>query len=224
VRITAVDTQASYADGIRIGMPVGIAAGLVGLSFGAVAQPVRGAGAAIAMSAFVFAGAAQFGSTAVLAAGGSPGAALLAGILLNARFLPMGVAVASVFRGGPWARAAQGQTIVDASFAAAHQGGGRFDRQILIGVTIPQYVFWLLGTAIGALWANKLGNPEDFGLDAVFSAFFLGLLMEEVVPSRIARVVAVIGAVAALVLTPLLPAGLPILIASAAALLGLRRG
>jgi 4-azaleucine resistance transporter AzlC len=215
--------QATYRDGIRTGIPFGIAAGLVGISFGAVAQPVMGAGAAIAMSAFVFAGASQFGSTAVLASGGSPVAAILAGIMLNARFLPMGVAVARVFRGGPWARALQGQTIVDASFAAAHQGGGRFDRQILIGTTIPQYVCWLSGTAIGALWANKLGDPQDFGLDAVFSAFFLALLMEEAVASGVARIVAVTGAVIALILTPLLPAGLPILVASSAALIGLRR-
>lgn len=218
-----MESQASWADGIRKGVPFGIAAGLVGISFGAVAQPVMGAGAAIAMSAFVFAGAAQFGATAVLASGGSPVAAILAGIMLNARFLPMGVAVASTFRGGRWARAAQGQAIVDASWAAAHLGGGRFDRKILIGTTIPQYICWLSGTAIGALWANKLGDPKDFGLDAVFSAFFLGLLAEEALASGIARIVAITGAAIALVLTPLLPAGLPILIASSAALLGLRR-
>lgn len=221
--IPPVDEPATYADGIRTGIPFGIAAGLVGISFGAVAQPVMGAGAAIAMSAFVFAGAAQFGSTAVLASGGSPAAAILAGLMLNARFLPMGVAVASTFTGGPLARALQGQTIVDASWAAAHLGGGRFDRKILIGTTIPQYPCWVIGTAIGALWANKLGDPKDFGLDAVFSAFFLGLLLEEALASGLARSVAITGAVTALLLTPLLPAGLPILLASAAALLGLRR-
>ena len=223
MRITEVEEPASYADGIRTGVPFGIAAGLVGISFGAVAEPTMGAGAAIAMSAFVFAGAAQFGATAVLASGGSALAAILAGLMLNARFLPMGVAVAGALRGGPLARALQGQTIVDASWAAAHLGGGRFDRKILIGTTIPQYPSWVAGTAIGALWANKLGDPRDFGLDAVFSAFFLGLLMEEALASGVARVVAVAGAVIALVLTPLLPAGLPILLASAAALIGLRR-
>lgn len=221
--ITQVDEPPTYADGIRTGIPFGIAAGLVGISFGAVAQPVMGAGPAIAMSAFVFAGAAQFGATAVLASGGSPAAAVLAGLMLNARFLPMGIAVAGVLKGGPLARAFQGQTIVDASWAAAHQGGGRFDRKILIGATIPQYPCWLAGTVIGALWANKLGNPKDFGLDAVFAAFFLGLLIDEARTSRLARTVAITGAVIALALTPLLPAGLPILLASGAALLGWRR-
>jgi 4-azaleucine resistance transporter AzlC len=215
--------EASYADGVRAGIPFAVAALLVGISFGVVAQPVMGASAAIAMSVFVFAGAAQFGATAVLASGGSAVTAILAGIMLNARFLPMGVAVAKALTGGPLARALQGQTIVDASWAAAHLGEGRFDRQILMGATIPQYPAWVIGTVVGALGANKLGDPKALGLDAVFPAFFLGLLLEEALASRLARTVALTGAAIALFFTPLLPAGLPILLASAAALLGWRR-
>jgi predicted branched-subunit amino acid permease len=215
---------ATLEDGIRIGVPFGVAAGLVGISFGVVAQPIMGATAAIAMSMFLFAGAAQFGSTAVLASGGSATTAILTGIMLNARFLPMGIAVASSLRGGPWLRALQGQAIVDASWAAAHLGGGRFSRNLLIGATIPQYPMWVLGTVVGALGANSLGDPRSLGLDAVFPAFFLALLLSEATSSRLARTVALTGAAIALALTPLLPPGLPILIASAAALLGLRRG
>jgi 4-azaleucine resistance transporter AzlC len=215
--------QATYADGIRTGIPFGVAALLVGLSFGVVAQPVMGAGAAIAMSAFVFAGAAQFGTTAVLASGGSALAAILAGLMLNARYVTMGVSIAKTLTGGPLSRAIQAQTLVDASWAAAHRGGGRFERKILIGATLPQYIGWLTGTTIGALGASSLGNPEDFGLDAVFPAFFLALLLGEALASPIARVVAIMGAAIALALTPVLPAGLPIVIASSAALAGWRR-
>jgi predicted branched-subunit amino acid permease len=219
-----VDEQPkTLRDGIRVGIPFGIAAGLVGISFGVVAEPIMGAGPAIAMSAFVFAGAAQFGATAVLASGGSTLAAILAGIMLNARFLPMGIAVAGALRGGPLARALQGQAVVDASWAAAHVGGGRFDRNLLIGATIPQYPAWVLGTVIGALGAGALGDPKALGLDAVFPAFFLGLLLSEATASRLARIVAITGASIALALTPLLPPGLPILAASGAALLGLWR-
>src|SRR5207302_52156 len=81
--------------------------------------------AAIAMSAFVFAGAAQFGATAVLAAGGGAPAAIVAGVLLNARFVPMGVAYAPALRGSALRRAAEGQALVDASWALANRGGGR---------------------------------------------------------------------------------------------------
>lgn len=215
--------MATLREGIRTGVPFGVAAFLVGISFGVVAEPTMGAAAAIAMSVFVFAGASQFGATAVLASGGSALTAILAGIMLNARFLPMGIAIARSLPGGPLARFVQGQTIVDASWAVAHQGEGRFDRNLLMGATIPQYPAWVLGTVIGALGAGGIGDPKDFGLDAVFPAFFLGLLLSEALASRTARLVAVTGALVALALTPLLPAGLPILIASSAALLGLRR-
>jgi len=214
----------TWRDGIRVGTPFGVAALLTGLSFGVVARPVMGATAAIAMSVFVFAGAAQFGATAVLASGGSTVTAVLAGLMLNARFLPMGIAVARWLPGRALARAAQGQTIVDASWAAAHLGGGRFSRHLLVGATIPQYPAWVIGTVIGVLGANSLGDPKALGLDAVFPAFFLGLLLAEGTATRTGRIVAATGAAIALVLSPFLPAGLPILAAASAALLGLRRG
>jgi predicted branched-subunit amino acid permease len=212
----------SYAAGIRTGIPFAIAALLAGLSFGVVAKPVMGTTAAIAMSALVFAGAAQFGATAVLASGGGPLTAILTGLMLNARFIPMGVAAAGALRGGPFMRALQGQTLVDASWAAAHMGGGRFDRHILIGATIPQYPAWVLGTVIGAVGADKLGDPKAVGLDAVFPAFFLALLVSEATTSRAGRAAALSGALIALLLTPVLPPGLPILLASAGALIGAR--
>jgi predicted branched-subunit amino acid permease len=213
----------TYRDGVRLGAPFALAAGLAGVSFGIVAEPVMGATAAIVMSVFVFAGAAQFGATAVLASGGSPVTAILAGIMLNARYLPMGVAIAGSLTGGPLSRAIQGQAMVDASWAAAHLGGGRFDKRLMIGATIPQYPAWVLGTVVGVIGANSLSDPGALGLDAIFPAFFLGLLLAEAGASRRGRIVAVTGAVLALALTPLLPPGLPILVASAAALLGLRR-
>ena len=64
----------------------------IGASFGVLAEPAMGAAAAIAMSILVFAGAAQFASVSVLAAGGSLASAVSAGLLINARFLPMGLA------------------------------------------------------------------------------------------------------------------------------------
>ena len=182
-----------------------------------------GAAAAVAMSVFVFAGAAQFGATAVLAADGDAVTAIAAGVMLNARFLPMGVAVSRALTGGRLSRAIQGQAVVDASWAAAHLGGGRFDREMLIGATIPQYAGWVLGTVVGVIAGDLIADPKALGLDAVFPAFFLGLLASEATGSALARTAAILGAAIALVLTPLLPAGLPILAASAAALIGLER-
>src|SRR3954454_3992600 len=207
--------------GVRAGMPFAIAGSLLALSFGVVAQ---GAGlsalATIAMSAIVFAGSAQFTAIAILAQGGTVGAAVLAAALVTSRFLPMGVALGPSLPGGPLRRALQGQTIVDASWAIATRGDGTFDRYLLFGSTAVQYVGWVGGTVVGALAGNVLGDPEAIGLDAVYPAFFLALLIEELGDRR-SRLVAALGALIALALVPVAPGGVPVLAASLAALVGL---
>ena len=102
-------SRADLRRGIRAGMSAGVATVAIGVAFGLLARPVLGAIPAIVMSIVVFAGSAQLTAVSVLGAGGSGGAAVLAGLLLNVRFLPMGVAAASVFRGGPLRRALEAQ-------------------------------------------------------------------------------------------------------------------
>jgi predicted branched-subunit amino acid permease len=211
-----------YRHGIRAGVGFGAAAFVVGVSFGVVAQPTMGSVAPIVMSVFVFAGSAQFGSTAVLAAGGGALTAIATGTMLNARFLAMGVAAAPSLRGGRLRRAAEGQAVVDASWALAARSEGGFNREALLGATLPQYPAWVLGTVAGVLLGGAIGDPADYGLDAIFPAFFLALLAAELGRERVVAVVIVAGTIT-LALTPLLPAGLPVLCASTAALLGLRR-
>ena len=214
----------SLRAGIRAGIPYAVAAGLLAVSFGVLAEPVIGAGATFAMSAFVFAGSAQFGSVAVLAGGGGLAAAASAAVLLNARYLPMGIALAPSLRGRLLRRAAYGEAMIDASWAMANRGGGRFDPDFLVGATLPSYPAWVGGTALGVLVGDLIGDPADLGLDALFPAFFLALLIGgELRSGPTAVAVALLGAGIGLALTPLTPAGVPVLAASAAALLGLRR-
>jgi branched chain amino acid efflux pump len=213
-------TLAPYRSGLRAGVGFGLAALVLGISFGVLAEPLMGPVAPVVMSAVVFAGAAQFGATAVLLAGGDALTAIAAGTMLNARFLPMGVAAASALRGGPLRRAAEGQAVVDASWALAVRSDGRFDRELLLGATIPQYPCWVGGTLIVVLGGGALGDPADLGLDAIFPAFFLGLLAAELDRPR-AVAAALLGGAIALALTPFLPPGLPVLLASAGALIGL---
>jgi 4-azaleucine resistance transporter AzlC len=208
-------------EGVRAGIPFGIAGGLLALSFGVVAQGAGlSAAAAIAMSAIVFAGSAQFTAIAILSQGGTVGAAVLAAALVNSRFLPMGVAIGPSLPGGPLRRAAQGATIVDASWAIASRGDGTFDRWLLFGSTAVQYVGWVGGTIVGALGGNVLGDAKTLGLDAIYPAFFLALLINELGDGR-SRLVAALGGMIALALVPVAPAGVPVLAASLAALVGL---
>jgi 4-azaleucine resistance transporter AzlC len=202
--------------GIRRGMPFGIAVFAISVSFGVLARPLMGLVAPIVMSIVVFSGAAQFGALAVLLAGGSTGAAIAAGVLLNARYLAMGIALAPSLKGRALSRAAFAMPLVDASWAASSRGDGTFDAWYMIGVSIPQYVGWVLGTIVGVVIGPRLGDPKALGLDALFPAFFIALLYEEARGRR--RIAAAAGGAGiALVLTPLVPVGLPILAAGAAA-------
>lgn len=208
--------------GVRAALPVTIPTLAVGVSFGVLAEPVTGAAAAIVMSVVVFAGSAQFAALSVLTAGGGAGAAIAGGLLMNARFLPMGLAVAPALRGRPLARGVQAQALVDASFALASRGDGTFDRDVLIGSTLPQAVCWMGGTVLGALGGAAIADPETYGLDAIFPAFYLALLAYEIRNGR-AAVAAALGAAIAFALLPFAPPGLPIIAASLAAVVGLRR-
>jgi 4-azaleucine resistance transporter AzlC len=220
--MAAATEDATLSDGIRAGLPLVLPAFAIGTSFGVLAEPAIGAVAAIVMSVIVFAGAAQFASVSILAAGGSLASAASAGLLINTRFLPMGLAVAPALRGGPLRRAAEAQTMVDASWAIANRGDGTFDRQLMMGATIPQAVGWWGGTIIGAVAGSLLGNPETLGLDALFPAFYLALLADEL-RDRTSLASALLGAAIALALVPFTPPGIPVVAASLGALLGLRR-
>lgn len=208
--------------GIRAGLPLVLPTFAIGLSFGVLAVSLHWDPAApIVMSIVVFSGSAQFASTSVLGDGGTVLAAVVAAALVNARFLPMGIAAAPAFKGGPLRRAAEGQTLVDASWALANDEG-RFDRRILIGATLPQFVGWVGGTIVGALAGSAIGDPKALGLDAMFPAFFLVLLAPELRNQRSLEV-AIGGAALALALVPIVPPGLPIVAASAAAVVGALR-
>jgi 4-azaleucine resistance transporter AzlC len=211
-----------YAAGARAGLPFAVATVVLGVSFGVLARQFGwGVVAPVVCSTVVFSGSAQFAAASILGAGGGVGTATLAAVFVNARFLPMGLALAPSLAGGRLRRALEAQGMVDASWALANRGDGSFERKFLIGATVPQLVAWIGGTAVGAVAGGRLGDPEALGLDVVFPAFFLILLAEEFRDRR-SITVAVIGGLIALSLVPLAPPGIPVVAACLAALLGLR--
>lgn len=215
--------SAALRAGARAGLPYAAAGFLLSVSFGVLA---RGAGfpveAAIVMSAIVFAGSAQFAAVAILASGGTAGAAIAAAALMNSRFLPMGIALGPSLPGWAGWRAAQGQAVVDASWAMANRGDGTFDRWFLFGSTAPQYVTWVAGTALGALGGGLLEHADRLGLDAIYPTFFLALAIAEI-KDRTTLAIALAAGLVALALVEVAPAGVPVLAAGLVALWGLRR-
>jgi 4-azaleucine resistance transporter AzlC len=194
-----------------------------GVSFGLLARTAgMGRVAPIVMSATTFAGSAQFAVVSILHAGGTVAAAVLAAVLLNVRYAPISISVADLFAGSAPKRLVQSQLIVDESWAIAARGGGRFERSVLLGAGLLLYPCWVGGTALGVLGGGFLGNPERLGLDAAFPALFLALLVPQLAGRR-AVAAALAAASLALALLPVTPAGIPIVAASAACLVGWRR-
>jgi branched chain amino acid efflux pump len=211
-----------YRDGVRTAAAVAATVWFFGASFGLVARSAgMGVLAPLVMSATTFAGSAQFAAASILAGSGSALAAITAAVLLNARYVPISISVAQLFHGPRLGRLAESQLIVDESWALAGRGG-RFDRRILIGAGLLLYVAWVSGTAVGVVAGDALGDPKDLGLDGAFPALFLALLVPQL-RSRRAVVAALVAAGISLALIPVAPPGTPIVAASAACLLGLRR-
>jgi 4-azaleucine resistance transporter AzlC len=216
-------TPARYRDGARRIAPIAVAALAFAVSFGVLAR-ASGIGSveAIVMSATTFAGSAQFAAASILGAAGGVASAIVAATLLNARYAPISVSVAPVLTGGPLRRLLESQLIVDESWAMSRRPDGRYDRKLLVGAGLVLYATWVGGTALGALAGDALGDPASLGLDAAFPALFLALLVPQV-RSRRALAAAVLGGTIALALLPVAPAGVPIVAAAAACLLGWRR-
>jgi 4-azaleucine resistance transporter AzlC len=200
---------------VRDAATIAVASGLVGVSFGVVAAskgiPFE---KTQVMSLSVFAGASQF----VLVGGVGSGlvAAVLAGLLLNARHIAFGLSLAPIVEGPLWKRAIAGQIVLDESTAyALGQPTPGLRRQGFWAVGTFLFVSWQTGTAIGAL-AGEAIDYKAFGVDAAFPAGLLALLGPQLA-TRAAQLAAILGAMIAVAATPLLPRGGPILVAAIAA-------
>jgi predicted branched-subunit amino acid permease len=213
--------NAGLREGIRAASPLLVPVIAMGVSFGVLAEPVMGAAPTIVMSIVVQAGAAQFATVGALSAGASTVPAVVAGLLMNLRFIPMGAAVAPSLPGRRWVRGLQGLALAEASLVISRSERGRFNRFQLVGATVPQAVGWVTGTTLGVLLGSFI-DPRALGLDALFPAFYLLLLLPELRGPR-ALHAAALSVALTLAVVPLTPPGVPLLVACGAALIGLRR-
>jgi hypothetical protein len=95
----------------------------------------------------------------------------------------------------------------------------------LTGIAV--FVFWNIFTFLGAVLGSQIGNPTDWGLDAAAGAAFLGLIWPRLSQSKFLAL-AVSSALLAILLSEVLPAGVPVLLTALLAvgfwLIGMRGG
>jgi 4-azaleucine resistance transporter AzlC len=198
-----------------------LAVWFIGLSYGAIAVasgfPLW---VPAAQSVLVLAGASEFLFIGIVAAGGNPLAAAAAGLLVNARHLPYGLALPDgiIGPGRPIKRLLGSHVMNDESvvFALAQEDLPR-KRAAYWACGLGVLLCWPAGAVLGALIGSVIGNTSAFGLDAMFPAVILALIVPALRDRRLKRA-AVTGAAIALAATPFLPAGLPELLALGALL------
>lgn len=191
-----------------------LAAGLVGVSFGAITVsaglPVW---LPIVMSLLVFAGAAQFVFVGLIAAGGSAVAAVIAGLLINARHVPFGFVVGDLTGPGWLRRIVGSHLMIDEAVAfALAQDDPRCRRAVYWASGAGLFATWNVSVLLGAFAGTRIADTDALGLDAAFPAVLLALILPTLRDPAVRRA-ALVGTAIAVAAAPVLQAGVPVLVA-----------
>ena len=196
----------------RTALSVAFTVGLYGAAFGAAGVT---AGFSILqsclLSLLLFSGASQFAVVGIMGAGGAAVSAIATATLLGFRNTLYGLQMAPILKVKGFKRVLAAQITIDESTAVATLQDNDVDRKrgfYLTGIGV--YVFWNLFTFLGALGASAIGDPSVWGLDAAVPAAFLGLIWPRL-KNKVQFFVSGIAIAWALLLTPLTPAGIPII-------------
>jgi predicted branched-subunit amino acid permease len=208
---------------ISTSLAVGLATGLYGVSFGAIGSAAGlSVPAVLLLSILMFSGASQFAFVGIIAAGGAPITAISSAWLMGVRNSFYALRLSPII--GPkglWRLLAAQLTIDESNAVSAAQDGLRNQKLGFWLTGGAVFAFWNAATLLGALAGNLIGSVETWGLDGAAAAAFLGLLWPRL---RNNLLLAGVGALIALIAIPLTPAGVPVLLAAAVALLPIGRG
>ncbi|MEO1061448.1 MAG: AzlC family ABC transporter permease [Actinomycetota bacterium] len=179
----------------------------------------------VVLSAFVInAVTTQFAYVAALDAGGSSFAAVLSGWLVATRFGLLAAAIGPRLWPAGWRRLVAAYTVFDPNTAVAvREPDDERCRSVFALASLSMTLPWFAGTAIGAVLADRLGDPSRIGLDAVLPAVLLAIIWPQLRTST-GRLVAATAAALALGLVEPTPGGVPAIAAVAAAAWALRAG
>ena len=196
----------------RTALSVAFTVGLYGAAFGAAGVT---AGFSILqtclLSILLFSGASQFAVVGIMGAGGAAISAIATATLLGFRNALYGLQMAPILKVSGLKRVLAAQITIDESTAVATLQENDDDRKRGFYVTgIGVYIFWNLFTYLGALGASAIGDPSVWGLDAAVPAAFCGLIWPRL-KNKTQFLVSAMAIAWALLLTPIAPAGIPII-------------
>lgn len=195
-------------------MSVALPVGTYGIAFGAAA--IANGFSVLQASLFsllLFSGASQFAVVGVFGAGGSALSAITTGSLLGFRNGLYSMRMKPILKVAGIKKFFAAQLTIDESTGVALSQEPRGAASMRYGfwaTGIGIFVFWNLFTLLGAFGAQALGNPSAWGLDAAVPAAFLGLVWPRLIDKQ-SKLIAISAVCVALLLTPIAPAGIPII-------------
>ncbi|GHC98794.1 AzlC family ABC transporter permease [Zhihengliuella salsuginis] len=203
---------------VRIALSVSVATGLYGISFGALSVAAGlNLWQTIALSALMFTGGSQFAFIGVLAGGGAGLAAFGAATLLGVRNAIYGMQMNVMLRPRRARRFLAAHVTIDESIAvAAGQSELTEAKRGFWWAGLGVFALWNVFTVLGAVLGDALGDPAVWGLDGAAVAAFLALLWPRL-KSRDPVALAVVAAVVTIITIPVVPSGVPIMIAAVVA-------
>lgn len=208
-----ISSHARRSSVTRNAIGVGLATGVYGISFGALAVT---SGFSFAqtqvLSLGLFSGASQFAVVGIMGAGGGAVAAIATSSLLGFRNGLYALSIANILKLKGFKKVIASQLTIDESTAmsVANNDDEEMSRWAFWATGISVFVFWNIATAIGAFGASFVADPKSLGLDAAVGAAFLALLWPRLVNKQI-RVVGILAGLLALGLTPFVQPGIPVL-------------
>ncbi len=196
----------------RTALSVAFTVGLYGAAFGAAGVTASFSILQTCMlSLLLFSGASQFAVVGIMGAGGAAISAIATATLLGFRNALYGLQMAPILKVSGIKRVLAAQITIDESTAVATLQENDADRQRGFYITgVGVYIFWNLFTFLGALGASAIGDPAVWGLDAAVPAAFCGLIWPRL-KNKTHFIVSAVAITWALVLTPISPAGIPII-------------
>ena len=195
-------------------LSVSFTVGLYGTAFGAASIA---AGFSVLqtclLSLLAFSGASQFAVVGVMGAGGTAIAGIATASLLGVRNMLYALRMAPLLRVSGFKKVIAAQVTIDESTGVAlsqEKLGTEAMKQGFWLTGFGVYIFWNIFTLLGALGAKAMGDPSAWGLDAAVPAAFLGLVWPRLT-NKLERALAICALVLAVLLSPVLSAGLPII-------------
>jgi len=205
-KVNRATATASFSVSLTVGL-YGVAFGAAGIAAGfSLLQTCL-------LSLLIFSGASQFAVVGILGAGGSALSAIATASLLGFRNSLYGLRLAPILKLHGWRKVVGAQITIDESTGVALGESDRGEAAMRQGfwlTGIGVYLFWNIFTLVGALGAQALGDPAAWGLDAAVPAAFLALVWPRLL-GNFERQLAISAMLLALLLTPFVAAGVPII-------------